>query len=176
MPLLGLSYTDQNLSSTSPTRTTTSPTSVTPTDFPTSIDPTDIPTSIPASCSHTPGTSVVVTRTLNWEDVDSLAASRVPIPPAYNGFSHSEPEQNKIYRTGDPPASVSRPNVLYANNGRLSLGAVGFPWNPQYFHILTFLDPENGLDKARVRISGVLVQPFEVRPSCILRTFRLYLC
>jgi len=135
---------------------------VTPTTPPTST--TELPTettSIPPSCVNTPGTTVRATKTLAFEDVDSLAASRVPLPDGYQGFSHSDPANNKVYRSGPPPVSVSSPNVLYVNNGRLELGAVGFAWNPQTVNVLTFLDPENGVTSARLRISGLLVQPFD---------------
>lgn len=138
------------------------PVSVSPIPPLTVTTPPSSSTSLPPSCVNTPGSTVRVTKTLAFEDVDSLAASRVPIPDAYQGFSHSDSANNKIYRSGPPPVSISSPNVLYANNGRLALGAVGFPWNPQWFYLLTFLDPENGISSARVRISGVLVQPFEV--------------
>lgn len=115
----------------------------------------------PTSCASEPGSTIRVTRTLNFDDVDGTKASRVPIPSGYYGFSHSEPTNNRIYMAGSS-ASVSPPNVVYANTGKLAFGAVGFTWNPQSFKILTFLDPANGIKNARVRVSGLFIQPFEV--------------
>lgn len=121
---------------------------------PTTTDPNSSP---PPSCVNTPGSTARVTKTLHFDDIDGTQASRVPIPQGYNGFTFSDPGENKVYMAGSS-ATVSSPNLLYVNKGKLTIGAVGFPFNPQYFSLLTFLD---GVSSARLVISGVLVQPFE---------------
>lgn len=99
-----------------------------------------------------------VTKTIDWEDIDGLAASRVPIPDNYHGFSHYNPDQNKVYRSGPPPVSVGNGvQVAYANDGKFGLGALGFVIEWKSFWVLTFLDPANGITQATLRFSGLLV-------------------
>jgi len=101
---------------------------------------------------------VPVTKTIDWEDIDGLAASRVPIPDNYHGFSHYNPDQNKVYRSGPPPVSVGNGvQVAYANDGKFGLGALGFVIEWKSFWVLTFLDPANGITQATLRFSGLLV-------------------
>lgn len=108
-----------------------------------------------------PPTAVPVTKTLNWEDIDGLAASRVPIPDNYNDFTHFNPDQNKVYRTGPPPVSVGDGvQVAYANDGKFGLGAQGFVIELKSFWVLTFLD--NGVTEATLRVSGPMVATFVV--------------
>lgn len=103
-------------------------------------------------------TPVPVTKTIDWEDIDGLAASRVPIPYNYHGFSHYNSDQNKVYRSGPPPVSVGNGvQVAYANDGKFGLGALGFVIEWKSFWVLTFLDPANGITQATLRVSGLLV-------------------
>ncbi|RPA79532.1 hypothetical protein BJ508DRAFT_415884 [Ascobolus immersus RN42] len=136
------------------------------TTIPTPTTTTDPNSSPPPSCVNTPGSTARVTKTLHFDDIDGTQASRVPVPQGYNGFTFSDPADNKVYMAGSS-ATISSPNLLYVSKGRLGLGALGFPFNPQYFHILTFLD---GIDSARLVIGGVLIQPFEQ----IITTDRAY--
>jgi hypothetical protein len=113
------------------------------------------------SCSAP--SAVAVTKTIDWEDVDGLAASRVPIPSNYHGFSPYNPAQNKVYRSGPPPVSVGNGvQVAYAGDGKFGLGAEGFVIDLKSFWILTFLDPDNGVTEATLRVSGQLVSNFIV--------------
>ncbi|KAI5801664.1 hypothetical protein DFH27DRAFT_557513 [Peziza echinospora] len=113
------------------------------------------------SCAAPP--VVRVTKTLDWEDIDGTAASRVPIPDNYKGFSHYNPDQNKVYRSGPAPNSVGTGRqVAYANDGKFGLGAEGFTIEIKSFWILTFLDPAKGINSATVRVSGQYVSTFTV--------------
>lgn len=132
--------------------------------------------SLPTSgCSFCGGcarpTAVPVTKTIDWEDIDGLAASRVPIPDNYQGFSHYNPDQNKVYRSGPPPVSVGNGvQVAYANDGKFGLGALGFVIEWKSFWVLTFLDPANGITQATLRVSGLLVSTLIV-PITVDRQF-----
>lgn len=138
--------------------------------------PTTTTSSVPTSgCSLcggcVPPTPVPVTKTIDWEDIDGTAASRVPIPENYHGFSHYNPDQNKVYRSGPPPVSVGNGvQVAYANDGKFGLGALGFVFQWKSFWVLTFLDPDNGITQATLKVSGLLVPTFTI-PITVDRQF-----